>query len=138
MNRAPTENDMAENEGIGKKAATSALLLGGSAIGSFAAIQTLAQVPPWIQTLIAERGLDYVFSFAILGTIVYLGPRFIASQKDQAVALTRLSSAVENLPQRDDMKFEAILIGQEMLNRSMDGLSERLRDIEVKINGARE
>jgi len=62
---------------------------------------------------------------------------FFQSQKDQAVATQSLADAVTNLPQRDEMKFESILISQSMLERGIEKLDARLNSIEGKIDGAK-
>lgn len=107
----------------------------GSAIGAFAGVKALAEVPPWVQTLIADRGLDYVFSFAILGLLAMFVPSFVRTQKDQAVAMTSVAESLRGLPQKDEMKFESILIGQEMLHREVKRLHDRFDAIAEKIHG---
>lgn len=78
---------------------------------------------------------------AFVGLIVYYVPRdflprFVRSQEAQASALTSLAENVKNLPQKDHMRFDEILIGQEMLNRSLDRVHARLDDLKRQSDGA--
>lgn len=119
---------MNEENGHAKKWTTPAAAIGAT-IGAFGAIHTLAEVPPWVQQLIREQGSDFFVAFVILGAAIYFLPRFLLAQTRQAVALTTLADAVKNLPQKDQMKFEEILIGQEMLHRSVERLHARLDEM---------
>lgn len=104
----------------------------GSAAGAFGAIYALAEIPPWVQRLIENQGSDFLVGFSILGAAIYFLPRFLRAQTHQAVALTSLADAVRNLPQKDQMKFEELLIGQEMLHRSVERLHARLDELTTK------
>ncbi len=102
------------------------------AIGAAAVAGTTAglDLPPWAIDMLKQWGPAGVL---ILGVGWYV-PRtaikdFIEAQKGQAVALNSLAESVKSLPQKDHMKFEEILIGQEMLNRSLDRVHARLDEM---------
>ncbi len=111
-----------------------ATLIGGS-IGLFAAIRSLENVPPWIQKLIETQGSDFIVAFTVLGAVIYFSPRLIKALTDQAVALSIIAESMRGLPQKDHMKFEEILIGQEMLHRSLDRVHARLDALVKDGNG---
>jgi hypothetical protein len=114
---------------------TPAAAAAGMAIGVFGALQFLSEVPPWVQHLIEMQGSDFLVAFILLGAAIYFAPRFLQAQTHQAIALASLADAVKNLPQKDQMKFEEILIGQEMLHRSVERLHARLDKIAGEYHG---
>lgn len=110
------------------------LIVGAAAVAG----STLgADLPPWAQKMLEQWGPAGVL---LLGIVWYI-PRsavqdFIAAQKDQAVALTSVAESIKALPQKDHMKFEELLIGQEMLHRSLDRVHERLDGLAQVNDGA--
>ncbi len=98
-------------------------------------------LPPWAIDMTKLWGPGFLMVLAVFAGIAYYVPRdlikqFFQSHKDQAVALTSLADAVKNLPQRDEMKFESVLIGQEMLSNSFNRMDGRLDKIKgLIING---
>lgn len=85
------------------------------------------ELPDWAIESLKQWGP----AAALLALFVWYVPRdsirdFILAQQAQAVALTSVAENLKSLPQKDHMKFEEILIGQEMLHRSLDRVHERL------------
>ena len=102
------------------------LLLGGAAFASGAMV---VELPSWAIDSLRQWGP----AAALLLILIWYVPRsaiqdFISAQKEQAVALTSVAENIKALPQKDHMKFEELIIGQEMLNRSIDRLHDRLDD----------
>lgn len=98
-------------------------------------------LPPWAIDMTKLWGPGFLMVMGVFGGVAYyvprdMVPRFLKSQEEQAVALGSLAESVKSLPQKDDMKFESLLIGQEMINDSIKGLTDRIETMEQKrING---
>lgn len=107
----------------------------GAAAGAVSAGAFSFDLPAWAVEMLRQWGPGGVL---IAGFAWYV-PRssikdFFQSQKDQAVATQSLADAVKNLPQRDEMKFESILVGQEMLQRDVRRLHDRFDAMERRAN----
>ncbi|KKW41023.1 MAG: hypothetical protein UY90_C0065G0013 [Candidatus Peregrinibacteria bacterium GW2011_GWA2_54_9] len=110
----------------------------GVAAGAVSAGVFSFDLPAWAVEMLKQWGPGGV----LIAGFAWFVPRssikdFFQSQKDQAVATQSLADAVTNLPQRDEMKFESILISQSMLERGIEKLDARLNSIEGKIDGAK-
>lgn len=119
---------------ITDKLRLSAIFLGAS-VGGFIGVSTLREIPEWVQMLIRDQGSDFLVAFTVLGAVIYFSPRLISALQSQAVALSSLAESVKGLPQKDHMRFEELIIGQEMLNRSLDRVHERLDELNRDIHG---
>lgn len=108
----------------------------GSSLGSYAAVKMLGEIPSWAQELIKTQGSDFMVAFAFIIGSFFFAPRLITALKDQAVALASLADGVRVLPQKDSLKFEEILIGQEMLNGSIDRMHEAIRSLHEKLGSS--
>jgi len=108
------------------------LLIGAGAV----AASTQIDFPPWAIDMLKQWGpagiLILLFAWYVPRTAV---TEFISSQQAQAAALTALAENVKQLPQKDHMKFEEILLGQQMMLNSVDRLHNRLDGIEERFNG---
>ena len=74
-------------------------LMGASALGS--------GVSESVQKLVQQNGAVLLLVALLLQ---YL-PRWLEVQMQQAAALSKLATAVTELPKREDLKFEQVLIG---------------------------
>ena len=103
----------------------------GVAAGAVSAGAFNFDLPAWAVEMLKQWGPAGVL---IAGFAWYVPRRslsdFFQSSKDQAVATQSLADAVKNLPQRDEMKFESIIVGQEMMHREIKRLHERFDIIE--------
>lgn len=105
----------------------------GALVGGALAIE----LPPWAVKSLEQWGP----AAAIMLLILWYVPRdsikdFILAQQAQAVAMTSVAENIKALPQKDHMKFEEVLIGQEMLHRSLDRVHARLDGLVKDIDGA--
>jgi hypothetical protein len=89
-------------------------LLGASALGG--------NVSEGIHRLIQQNGAVLL----LVAIIIQYAPRAIDAQKAQASAMADLAAAVRNAPQRSDLKFDEILIGQQLILDRQEALERRL------------
>lgn len=84
-------------------------------------------LPPWVIDMLKQWGPAGVL---ILGFVYYVPrdslPALVRSQQAQAVAMTSIAESLRALPQKDDLKFQEIIVGQEMLNERLDTITDKI------------
>lgn len=66
--------------------------------------------------------------------LIFMGwqylPSFIESQKQNAAAMTDVAASLRNLPQRDELRFQEILIGQQLTLDEIKAIASRIAALE--------
>ncbi|MDZ4373072.1 MAG: hypothetical protein U1C74_16835 [Phenylobacterium sp.] len=91
-----------------------------------------------IETITALKPiLDLGVSALIVVGLILVGrqfiPRFLASQEKVAESLTGISQTLQHLPQRDEFKFQELVIGQELIHQWITTVDKRLDRMEAKL-----
>lgn len=111
-------------------AATIIAAVAGSATGVIS-----FDFPPWVVKQI-ELGGSAIFVLFGVGALIlrYIPsdtvPKAVKAVQDNAIALTSIAETLRSMPQKDDLKFESILIGQQMVHDDLERLNGRLGVIE--------
>lgn len=90
-------------------------------------------MPPWLTETLASLGSVGAF----IGLMIYYVPRdflprFVKSQETQAVAMASIAESLRSLPQKDDLKFQEIIVGQEMLNDRLDAIADKIDGLRTR------
>lgn len=97
-------------------------------------LSSLSGIPP--EVLLWGPGIVILIGLFLL--VKYTVPknffgRFVEAQERQAGAIEHLTTALKELPRRDEFKFQELLIGQQMIDERIEGLDKRLDRIEGKL-----
>lgn len=99
-----------------------------------AAVMLWADLPERVTQQLALWGPGLLVILMGFYIVQRFAPPFIEAQKDQAVAMTRVADALGQLPQKEDLKFEQLAVGQQLIAQEMDGMRADLRRVMEKLN----
>lgn len=106
----------------------------GTAPVAGAAVLLWADLPERVTQQLALWGPGLLVILMGFYIVQRFGPPFIEAQKGQAVAMTRVADALGQLPQKEDLKFEALATGQEVMVGEIRGLRRDVMNLMEKID----
>ena len=110
-------------------AATAQPFLPWVGLAAMTGVAAFGNVGPEMMKLLLQWGPGLLIFLTIvqhLPSLVRAQQAQAAANQQQAVAMVSLASELQNLPRRDDMKFQDLLIGQELIIKDLAELKRRI------------
>jgi hypothetical protein len=92
------------------------------ALAGLTSAAVVGDLAPELKELLIKWGPGLL----IFVVVVQQAPAFVRAQEQQAAHLGALTRVVERLPNRDELRFDAVLTGQQVI-------LDRLEEIEAKV-----
>lgn len=99
-------------------------LLPWGALAAFTAVATWGDVGPEMRELLLKWGPGLLIFLVVVQHL----PAAVKALQKQADAITALSVDLKDLPRRDEMKFQDLALGQELILRELANIKKELND----------
>jgi hypothetical protein len=99
-------------------------LLPWAALAAFTGVAVVGDVGPDMRELLLKWGPGLLIFLVIVQHV----PTFVRASQRQADAMMAMARQLEELPRRDEFKFQDLMIGQELMLRKLADIEKRLAD----------
>lgn len=109
----------------------------GSLAGTYMAVQSLSEVPPWVQKLIETRGLDFITAVLVIVGAFYFLQALTNALAEIAIAQTKMAVVMDRIAGQETRTEQVVaecLINDRILVQRVEGVSREVQDVQKSVD----